>query len=1789
MTSVVAKHIAVHSSGTGEFVNSPTTCPIWLSPHRDYLNTYESEAGYTTVWSTYGTTRLSFTDSQRPHGACLAHFRPITPLHEPKTANSRMTSLVISSKRFIFVSSPAADVIRTSLSDPIANLSCATNLFPCPSGVIIQSSEPPYYHYLSHPLQRPIPFNWPPGNSILQTFLDVPLIVTRSDSVLTVWSCAEIGAVAEPLSFISPSGNILNSVNLELTRLFETSVYPEKAVSAFLSHDVHGLLALCIVSNSVLTGLSVTPTEPSKFKVLPSFRIRDVTSAVPVLAVRRPHDCLDILVQHSDRSLSLFMGRSRLCAVHLSDPSGISFPDSSLGQAVADEFSVLNSDGYGSRFSLAQACFCSPLVNDCLASLTFAFEKAGAVTRIANVYHDLLSARANVLSTSTAFNSRNLEWTLLESVLLKVASPSLLASNDEPHVAEIELPDLPSSYDEKIASDSDWLLLLSSDYHVQHSSVKTIGPLPPEPDETRSDARVLSTSDCGTHQADILRQVLGALHLLYEDWKLRSLSGSVCRQIASLNHRLAYVLHDFAVVDYYQRDYPDLIYCYATIGNDLFSTSNVNIPSITEYLSAKMTGKRCYNSSYPSTSFENLECGQELHLAASWRKRSPFDLTQRIITYYDILFGDKSLDSDDSSRCERVLCAMVNDNVTPADIDSLSFGVALPLRDALWNCREQPNPSWPHAAFALVGREDLFNFADVDQYRKFETQSSSTQLVYQSRAMLQIHAAAATTEGVGDEQQRNDQSKKVSSEDVKPFVEAEGDGCDLEAAIFKLRFCEDKRVEEVRRILRSTEPVMMSPLRKCDQDDTPDFDVIAELKRRLEVLLRKRLAAPVGRGAFTLRTFVPTDPTKPLPIPNICIRGNVFGQKGTKVTCNPNEITRLEWGEFHNSVAAGLRIVYAETSKGGETRQIMTRSWIVHHRRSESFGNATHAGMLLAFGLGGYLPVLRKTDYIQYLVPRHELTAIGLMLGLSAGNLGSADEKITKMLCLHIRPFNETGFAVPDFHVSVNVQSAAVLGLGFLHVGSCEQSFLDGLFSVLGHRPKPGDPVDNREGLALAAGFAIGLIRLGHGSSTFNVADRKQVDRLILYANGGSQDELNIVDSHSAPNMRKADSATNQERNSTAATESETSRVLEGNHVNTDVVSPGALMAIALIYLKTGKKHIADRLVVPDSLYSLGKIRPDHVFLKVLTRSLIMWDHIEASVDYIRRTLPRLLLPVNNSNDLFDLQGRVNVNSLYCEDNVDVSGILQARGFAIAGVCTAIALKFAGTNDPKAVDLIVRECEAFERAFESLELDEKALECVYTTGLCCAVLALGVVSAGSGDLEVFRLLRRLRKKGGRSQFRGRYGSYMAVHMAIGFLFLGGGCQTFGTSDEAVATLLCAIYPQFPYDVDDNRYHLQAFRHLYVLATEPRCVETRDVDTGMWCSADIELVLKNGTIVKKRAPCIVPEAKLIEEIRVVSERYLRTKAAIRPAAPGKGWYSNSRGQVIFIKRKTGHLPFSLDPKGSKGILARSLNRPKPNAGESGDEAYFLQMEHLVKAFSADPEILAFVKYFCSPGSNHANKHGEQRPRMADEKAKRFVEMLYECLSNDKADAVKIYLDMERAVEAVERRDASPSMTDSLILIEKYIYSERVCSKRLIRTDFVARLLLMVRQMIGHPEVRQALLRYIESGGHEWSGSGRTVKLCHRENRTQALGDENRIKIHKDLAMVLRLNGFPELREMEDLTEWIKSMKNNPSTEPEEINNKVWNAVDGRLTQVCDVALESLFDSLLHEDTVEAEMF
>lgn len=65
--------------------------------------------------------------------------------------------------------------------------------------------------------------------------------------------------------------------------------------------------------------------------------------------------------------------------------------------------------------------------------------------------------------------------------------------------------------------------------------------------------------------------------------------------------------------------------------------------------------------------------------------------------------------------------------------------------------------------------------------------------------------------------------------------------------------------------------------------------------------------------------------------------------------------------------------------------------------------------------------------------------------------------------------------------------------------------------------------------------------------------------------------------------------------------------------VNTTITAPGALVAMALIYLKSNNRQVADRIKLPHTFEAMDYVTPHQLVLKVLARNLILWDSIDCS------------------------------------------------------------------------------------------------------------------------------------------------------------------------------------------------------------------------------------------------------------------------------------------------------------------------------------------------------------------------------------------------------------------------------------------------------------------------------------------------------------------------------------------------------------------------------------------------
>ncbi|KAL9180507.1 hypothetical protein ACHAXT_010960 [Thalassiosira profunda] len=944
---------------------------------------------------------------------------------------------------------------------------------------------------------------------------------------------------------------------------------------------------------------------------------------------------------------------------------------------------------------------------------------------------------------------------------------------------------------------------------------------------------------------------------------------------------------------------------------------------------------------------------------------------------YSALFrdapGTATSDDDGATQQRRrdraTVLAMLDEGVYhPAQLrESLPLGVVLPLLEALGRCRLDPpsadaKGTWPAAAFDLIGRNDLAAF------------------------LAPSHGARGAT--------HRDRGASAAA----PASDPDPDGLaaleDLAAAIYPA----DNRIREAGRLLRSSRPLF---LRAPRPPELSDHDYEKAKQEKLRLLCRRSVALPLGRGMLTLGTLGPLAAGDALSIPNIVLSGRVPPSNGTLALDMASLPANYRvWPEFHNGVAAGLRLPRARAGRSDRTS--ITRTWIKFHKPSgaadgtgggsNNAGGQTppppsyaHGGFLLALGLRGHLSALTTTDLTDYLTQGTVTTTVGIFLGTAANKRGTCDPSISKMLCLHVPSLLPQSFSTME--LAAPVQAAAVAGIGLLYQGSGHRLTTEFLLEEMGRPPPRDQNVVDREGFALACGLALGMVNLAGGRGTVGgLEDLRIEERLRRYIDGAGDG----VDGAESPEL------------------------------NTDVTAPGATLALGLMYIKSHNASVAARLALPATHFLLDYVRPDLLALRVIARALVLWDDVEPSPEWIDAQLPRIVkdgmdamkgaakravAAADGDQVMDETESNANADEAKKEAaNFDPRAVRQANAYVISGACFSLGLKFAGSGNRAAASAII------ERALWFLELRDnrdvvtqvqRPDESTLATCLCTAAVSLAMVLAGTGDLDAFRLFRALRWKCDDSAL---YGAHMAFGAAVGLLFLGGGTCALGSSPEDVAALLASLYPHFPVGVADNQYHLQALRHLYVLAVHERILEAVDVDSGEKVCVPIELRLANcDAPVRASTPFLVANDSRLLELRTKSDRYYPL------VVNAKDWSAGGNLSTLFVKQRAGHLGYLQDPNGLRSLSMQT---------GSGDRASFLKS---IALFSNDALLTSFAKNLCFSAFDD------------DEEFERFCrDITSECLKEEKSEVLPLYLRIFRLIEAGRRTVSIGDVWDARLL-------------------------------------------------------------------------------------------------------------------------------------------------------------
>jgi len=484
---------------------------------------------------------------------------------------------------------------------------------------------------------------------------------------------------------------------------------------------------------------------------------------------------------------------------------------------------------------------------------------------------------------------------------------------------------------------------------------------------------------------------------------------------------------------------------------------------------------------------------------------------------------------------------------------------------------------------------------------------------------------------------------------------------------------------------------------------------------------------------------------------------------------------------------------------------------------------------------------------------------------MSSSKLGSMDDSLSRTICLHI-PF----LLPPLFEIKITMptQSAAILGAGLLYFGTSHRLMTEMILSQIGRKPLP-DHFTDREVYSLCAGFALGLVNINYAEKAIGLSDLQFDERLIRLIEGGK-----VMD----PPLSMLPANINAES-------AKCSSVLEGENVNIHITAPGAIMALAIIHMQTDNETIAKKLEIPGTFYALEHAIPFHILLKILARNLIMWSKIEGSTEWLYKQIPTLVREIFES-PIKEVQAKYG-GTLIAEEEIDYSAIALCYINILSGSILSMGLKYAGTNNKTVLNIICKEIEKLRNMPTTTLKDQNYISYndknknkidrySLDNCLCICALSISIIMAGSGDVDCFRTLRVLRKH---LETDMNYGHNLAINMCLGFLFLGSGAYTFGQSKKAIAALLCAIYPQFPSSPSDNKYHLQAMRHLYVLALQTRLLQAKDVETGENVQVPLTITYNPSSTISKETfttPTIINQIDKVCNISLKDPRFYDTQ-------------------------------------------------------------------------------------------------------------------------------------------------------------------------------------------------------------------------------------------------------------------------------------------------------------------------
>ncbi|RWS25950.1 anaphase-promoting complex subunit 1-like protein, partial [Leptotrombidium deliense] len=627
-----------------------------------------------------------------------------------------------------------------------------------------------------------------------------------------------------------------------------------------------------------------------------------------------------------------------------------------------------------------------------------------------------------------------------------------------------------------------------------------------------------------------LPSILFAFHLVYEEMQLNTLMADTLSDIIDVLYLLATDLKQISYQDYYWRNIPNLSFPSDTVSRitdedmkllqyPTFFTESP--PSVFIYVKHLMNTGSSSSALFPWIPETTPRIRTLILLCASFHNSKIIEREYLLpVMHFRPNNFSEFIFEFEMPLEERIILSLEKLGVDKSQLQTYPPGLVAPLWDAIFKCRHDPPAEWSSHCYSLIGRPDLVTLLDLKA------------------------------------------PKYAISVDHSCDSDGDDDGINgLNREILRLLFPADQRVYEAYNMLQSSKPVRISLQQR---PGVTEHDFIEEQERHLYTLCIRTMALPIGRGMFTLKTYKPVV-AETFPIPKLCLSGRVPPRNTTVELSHIDVPANMNtWPMFHNGVAAGLRV-----SPGSS--DTINSAWIIYNKpkiNSQTVNDSQneHAGFLLGLGLNNHITKLSMMHYHDYLCKGNELTRVAILLGLAAARRGTMDMFAVKILSIHVEallPPTSTELDVPPI-----VQVAAVLGIGLVYQGSGQMHIAEVLLNEIGRPPGPEmEHYIDRESYALAAGLAFGFVTLGRGNEMISIVSSAEsmsmADQLCNYMIGGHKRPLT--------NMQR-------EKYKTPSYQ-----IREGDYVNADVTSPGATLALGMMFFNTNNEAVANWVTAPDT------------------------------------------------------------------------------------------------------------------------------------------------------------------------------------------------------------------------------------------------------------------------------------------------------------------------------------------------------------------------------------------------------------------------------------------------------------------------------------------------------------------------------------------------------------------------------------------------------------------------------